>query len=71
MSVPNELCACVGRQRSESGSQKGTDSLVDLSTDGRVIVIHVASRAASVMSSVSNHGAHKRGTYLRITLTVV
>jgi len=44
--------------------------LVDLSTDGRVVVIHVGSTTASVMSAVTIHGVHKRCTYLRMTLAV-
>jgi len=57
-------------RRSESGSHKGRNSLVDLSTDGRVVVIHVGSTTASVMSAVTIHGVHKRCTYLRMTLAV-
>jgi len=56
--------------RSESRSHKGRNSLVDLSTDGRVVVIHVSSKTACVMSAVTIHRAHKRCTCLRITLTV-
>jgi hypothetical protein len=40
-------------RRSESGSHKGRDSLIDFSTDGRV----VGSITASVMSAVTIHGA--------------
>jgi len=64
-------CVLVwGDRRSESGSQKGSYSLIDLSTDGRVVVIHVSSTTASVMSAVTIHGAHKRCTYQQMTLTV-
>ena len=56
--------------RSELGSHKGRNGLADLSTDGRIVVKHVGNITASAMSVVTIHGAHKRCTYLRMTLTV-
>jgi hypothetical protein len=63
------VCLC-GATGEVNRGVKGRNSLVDLSTDGKVVVIHVGSTTASVMSAVTIHGADKRSTYLRMTLPV-